>query len=220
MQKPMTTVQRHILEQERAYPQASGDLTGLLWDLTMAAKVISHQVNRGGLADIFGETGDANTTGYGDLVRRLDRIAQDTIYRAMDHGGHLCVMVSEESPDMIPIPAKFPKEVTYCCTIRWTGLPTSTRTLVLGPFSRCTGAFPAWETGHWRIVCARARSRWRLDISFTVRARCSFTPPGRACTDLPWTRASENSFALTRRHSHAAHGEILQRQRGQHRRMG
>ena len=103
----MTTVQRHILEQERAYPQATGDLTGLLWDLTIAAKVISHQVNRGGLADIFGDTGEANVTG--DLVRRLDRIAQDTIYRAMDHGGHLCVMVSEESPDIIPIPAKFPK---------------------------------------------------------------------------------------------------------------
>ena len=82
----------------------TGDLTGLLWDLTIAAKVISHQVNRGGLADIFGGTGEANVTG--DLVRRLDRIAQDTIYRAMDHGGHLCVMVSEESPDMIPIPAK------------------------------------------------------------------------------------------------------------------
>src|ERR1051325_10089166 len=107
MTKAMTTVQRHILEQERRHHQATGDLTGLLWDLTIAAKVISYQVNRAGLADIFGENGEANVTG--DLVRRLDRIAQDTIYRAMDHGGHLCVMVSEESPDMIPIPAKYPK---------------------------------------------------------------------------------------------------------------
>src|SRR5271167_1201578 len=101
------TVQRHILEQERARPDSSGELTSLLWDLTIAAKLISHQVNRGGLADIFGGTGESNTTG--DLVKRLDTIAQDTIYRAMDHGGHLCVMVSEESPDLIPIPAKFPK---------------------------------------------------------------------------------------------------------------
>jgi len=108
MQKPMITVQRHILEQERTYaPQATGDLTGLLWDLTIAAKVISNNVNRGGLAEIFGDTGEANVTG--DLVRRLDRIAQDTIYKAMDHGGHLCAMVSEESPDMIPIPKKYPK---------------------------------------------------------------------------------------------------------------
>jgi fructose-1,6-bisphosphatase I len=107
MSRSMTTVQRHILEQERAHPEASGDLTGLLWDLTTAAKLVSHQVSRGGLADIFGETGEANVTG--DLVRRLDRIAQDTIYRAMDHGGHLCVMVSEESPDLIPIPPKYPK---------------------------------------------------------------------------------------------------------------
>ena len=62
MSKPMITVQRHILEQGRAYPQATGELTGLLWDLTIAAKVISHQVNRGGLADIFGGTGEANVT--------------------------------------------------------------------------------------------------------------------------------------------------------------
>src|SRR4051812_46920762 len=97
MQKAVT-VQRHILEQERQHaPEATGALTGLLWDLTIAAKMISYQVNRGGLADIFGDTGQANVTG--DLVRRLDRIAQDTIYRAMDHGGHLCAMVSEESPD-------------------------------------------------------------------------------------------------------------------------
>src|ERR1700691_5328257 len=104
MPKQSTTVQRHILEQERLHPQPSGDLTGLLWDLTIAAKIISNQVNRGGLADIFGDTGDNNTTG--DLVRRLDRIAQDTIYRAMDHGGHLCAMGSEASQDMIPIPAE------------------------------------------------------------------------------------------------------------------
>ena len=107
MPKSSMTVQRHILEQERAHQQATGDLTGLLWDLTLAAKVISYQVNRGGLADIFGDTGEQNVTG--DLVRRLDRIAQDTIYRAMDHGGHLCVMVSEESPDLITIPKKYPK---------------------------------------------------------------------------------------------------------------
>jgi fructose-1,6-bisphosphatase I len=107
MPKSTMTVQRHILEQERAFPNATGDLTGLLWDLTIAAKVISYQVNRGGLAGIYGETGESNVTG--DLVRRLDRIAQDTIYRAMDHGGKLCAMVSEESPEMIPIPAKYPK---------------------------------------------------------------------------------------------------------------
>lgn len=107
MPKSSMTVQRHILEKEREHEGATGDLTGLLWDLTLAAKVISYQVNRGGLADIFGDTGEQNVTG--DLVRRLDRIAQDTIYRAMDHGGHLCVMVSEESPDLIPIPKKYPK---------------------------------------------------------------------------------------------------------------
>ena len=107
MAQTAITVQRHILEQERKHQQATGDLTGLLWDLTLAAKVVSREVNRAGLADIFGATGEENESG--DLIKRLDSIAQDTIYRAMDHGGHLCTMVSEESPDLIPIPGKYPK---------------------------------------------------------------------------------------------------------------
>ncbi len=93
----------------RAFPDASGQLTALLMGFDHRGAYISRQMNRAAAGDIFrgGATGEENVTG--DLVRRLDRIAQDTIYRAMDHGGHLCVMVSEESPDLIRIPAKFPK---------------------------------------------------------------------------------------------------------------
>ena len=40
----------------------------------------------------------------GDVVKKLDEFADETIYKAMDHGGHLCVMASEESADIIPIP--------------------------------------------------------------------------------------------------------------------
>ena len=55
MQKSkVVTIQRHIIEQERLYPKATGDFTGLLWDLTLAAKTISREVNKAGLADILG----------------------------------------------------------------------------------------------------------------------------------------------------------------------
>lgn len=101
------TVQRHIIEQERDHPEATGELTGLLWDLTIAAKIISREVNRAGLADILGLTGQENI--HGEEVKKLDEYANDAIIKSMDHGGHLCVMASEENEDIIPISDQYPK---------------------------------------------------------------------------------------------------------------
>jgi fructose-1,6-bisphosphatase I len=98
----ITTVQQHILDEERLYPGATGDFTALLTSLTLAAKIISREVNQAGLVRILGETGDINV--HGEAVQKLDEFAQQTIYRAMGHSGHLCVMASEESEGLIPIP--------------------------------------------------------------------------------------------------------------------
>jgi len=70
--------------------------------LTLAAKIISREVNKAGLVKITGETGEVNASG--DAVMKLDIFAQQTIYRTMGHNGHLCVMASEESEDIIPLP--------------------------------------------------------------------------------------------------------------------
>lgn len=99
------TLARHIVEEERKYPEATGELSNLLHDLSLAAKVISLEVNKAGLVDIIGFTGDNNV--HGEQVKKLDMYAHDMMVRAMDHGGHLCVMASEEEEDVIHIPAHF-----------------------------------------------------------------------------------------------------------------
>jgi len=98
----ITTVQQHILDEERLYPAATGDFTQLLTSLIVAAKIISREVNKAGLVKILGETENVNV--HGETVMKLDEFAQQTIYRAMGHCGHLCVMASEESEGIIPIP--------------------------------------------------------------------------------------------------------------------
>lgn len=103
MQNKIITVQQHILDEERLHPEATGDFTALLTTLTLAAKVISREVRRAGLAKILGNTGDINATG--DAVTKLDVFSQETMCRVMGHNGHLCVMASEESEDIIPIPS-------------------------------------------------------------------------------------------------------------------
>lgn len=104
----LVTLMRHILEeQDERNPAAKGDFTRLMMDLALAFKIISGEVNKAGLVDILGATDEENI--QGETVMKLDTFAQDRIFKAMDHGGHLCCMASEEVEHIIPIPDKFEK---------------------------------------------------------------------------------------------------------------
>jgi len=103
---PITTIERHILEQQRQFPEATGELTGLLQDIALAAKIVSREVNKAGLINILGLTGEINI--QGEEVMKLDRYAQETFFNALDHTGYLCVMASEEEADVIHIPERYP----------------------------------------------------------------------------------------------------------------
>ena len=99
------TLARYIIEEEKKHPEATGELSNLLHDLSLATKIISLEVNKAGLVDILGFTGNHNV--HGEDVKKLDIYAHEMMVRAMDHGGHLCVMASEEEEDIIPIPTQF-----------------------------------------------------------------------------------------------------------------
>jgi fructose-1,6-bisphosphatase I len=102
----IVTLTRHIIEEERRHPEATGKFTDLMNDLAFTAKLISYHTNKAGLLDILGETGEKNV--QGENVKVLDNFAHDTMVRALDHGGHTCVMCSEEEENPIPIPDKYP----------------------------------------------------------------------------------------------------------------
>ena len=102
----IVTIERHIIEGERAHPGATGDFSGLLRDLALAFKVIWREVSKAGLVNILGFAGKQNV--HGEDVKKLDVFAHETIYKAMDHGGHLCVMASEESEEIVAIPDNYP----------------------------------------------------------------------------------------------------------------
>lgn len=106
MDRYVVTLNRFILEQERRHPGATGNLTSILYDITLAAKLIHREVSKAGLVDILGMTGHENV--HGEEVRKLDEYAHEVMVNAMDHGGQLCVMASEEAEELISIPEKFP----------------------------------------------------------------------------------------------------------------
>lgn len=103
----LITIERHIAEEEQLHPEATGDYSGLLRDLTLALRLIARDVRRAGLNDVLGLTESKNI--HGETVKKLDDYANEVIFRAMDHGGHLCVMASEESHGLIHIPSQYKK---------------------------------------------------------------------------------------------------------------
>jgi fructose-1,6-bisphosphatase I len=101
----VVTIERFIIEQERQFPEATGELSGILYDIALAAKMIANKVRSAGLADILGAQGTDNV--QGEEQQKLDVISNEIIIKAMDHGGRLCAMASEEEPEIIPIPEGF-----------------------------------------------------------------------------------------------------------------
>jgi fructose-1,6-bisphosphatase I len=101
------TLSRFIVECQQRYPEATGEFTSLLLDITIAAKLIWREVAKAGLVDVLGGTGKTNV--QGEHVMKLDDYANDVMVKVLDHTGHLCVMASEEIADPIPIPQQFHK---------------------------------------------------------------------------------------------------------------
>jgi len=103
-QTSVMTIERFIMEQERLYPEATGELSNLLYDLCLAAKIISRQVRRAGLTDILGDQGTINV--QGELQQKLDVFANETVRHSVQHTGRVCVMASEEDPEPVPVPVR------------------------------------------------------------------------------------------------------------------
>jgi len=106
MGSSVVTIGRHIIEQERKHPEATGAFSNILYDIALAAKLINREVNKAGLVDILGATDETNV--HGEQKKKLDVYAHEVIFKALDHGGYLCCMASEEADEILPIPEQFP----------------------------------------------------------------------------------------------------------------
>ncbi|MDA1257332.1 MAG: hypothetical protein O3C10_05745, partial [Chloroflexi bacterium] len=96
------TLTQFITDHGRKYPDATGDFTSLMNAIALAAKLISREVNKAGLADIVGATGGVNV--QGEKVQKLDVLAHEAMVDALGPTGLVCIMASEESDGPIAVP--------------------------------------------------------------------------------------------------------------------
>lgn len=106
-QNRQITVTEHLLLHQKQSPAATGIFTRLLYDLILAAKLIARSVNKAGLLDVLGGTGEVNV--QGENVQKLDDFANRILIHRMERSGALCAMASEENADIIPVPERFTK---------------------------------------------------------------------------------------------------------------
>lgn len=111
--REILTLDEFTLREMRAFPQATGELAGLLRDVGLAAKRVNVEVNKAGLVDILGDTGDINV--QGEEVKKLDEFANDQFMGVLRHGISCAGIASEELDDMVAFDDDISRNSKYIC---------------------------------------------------------------------------------------------------------
>jgi fructose-1,6-bisphosphatase I len=100
--KPVgVTLDRFIKRNQDAFPFATGELSQLLRDIGLAAKILNREITRSGLLDLEGAFGAQNV--QGEAQQKLDVVANIRFERALTNGGQVCALISEEEQEVITI---------------------------------------------------------------------------------------------------------------------
>src|SRR4029078_11681738 len=91
---PPVTLDRFILEQQHAFPGATGELSPLVMLFGVAGKRTASALPRAGLTGQWGSAGHENV--QGEVQKKLDVVANDILLDTFDYGGLVTLAASEE----------------------------------------------------------------------------------------------------------------------------
>jgi fructose-1,6-bisphosphatase I len=109
------TLGQFIIEKQADFPWAKGELSRLLRDIGIAAKIVNREVNKAGLVDILGDAGTTNIQGEGQ--KKLDVFANEQFISALTSGGECCIVATEEEDEFVPIDSPVSKNAKYIVCI-------------------------------------------------------------------------------------------------------
>jgi fructose-1,6-bisphosphatase I len=105
------TLDEFIVSKQKAYSESSGEFSGLLRHLGIAAKIINRVVNKAGLMDIFGAEEMMNSSG--DTVQKLDQYSNQLMMDYMENSGICAGIASEELDDYIAFADPISSQSSY-----------------------------------------------------------------------------------------------------------
>jgi len=107
----IVTLSEFIMERQADFPYASGDLSRLLADIGIAAKIVNHKVNKAGLQDILGAVDSTNV--QGETQQKLDVFADNALLNAVKWGGQVCGAASEENEKYLAFDSEVCRKSKY-----------------------------------------------------------------------------------------------------------
>lgn len=111
--RKVLTLDEFTILQLRNFPNATGELSGLLRDIGLAAKRVNVEVNKAGLVDILGDAGATNI--QGEDVKKLDVFANNQFMGVLRHGISCAGIGSEELDDFVVFDDPVSVNSKYVC---------------------------------------------------------------------------------------------------------
>lgn len=107
----LVTLEEYIIQKQNKFPGATGELSQLLRDIGLAAKIISREVNKAGITNLLGVDGSTNV--HGESVKKLDLFADGQLISALDRSMITCMVISEENDGVVRLNSEGGKYIVY-----------------------------------------------------------------------------------------------------------
>lgn len=110
-----TTLGEFIIENQKDFPYAKGELSALLSSIRLAGKMVNQEINKAGLANILGAAGAENV--QGEDQQKLDVLANDLFISTLRNRGEICGIGSEEMEDFVSFNQEIHQNAKYVVLI-------------------------------------------------------------------------------------------------------
>lgn len=110
-----TTLGEFIIENQKDFPYAKGELSALLSSIKLAGKMVNEKINKAGLSQILGKAGKENI--QGESQAKLDVMANDIFVSTLRNRGEICGLASEELEDYLVFEDEIHKNAEYIVLI-------------------------------------------------------------------------------------------------------
>lgn len=108
----MKTLGQFIVEKQAEYPNAKGELSGILSSLRLVAKIIHRDINKAGLTNnIIGNSGVENV--QGETQMKLDLFAHNTMKQALITREEVAGFASEEEENFVAFDTERGRNAKY-----------------------------------------------------------------------------------------------------------
>lgn len=111
----ITTLNEFIIQKQKDFPYAKGELSSLLHHIGTAAKMVNKKISKAGLIDILGKSGEINI--QGETQQKLDAYADEVFINALLSSGECCGVATEENQHEIVFADEFASNGKYIVCI-------------------------------------------------------------------------------------------------------